>query len=136
MKLTNIEPRESLKRLLIESGVTIPIYANNDVPTSELPKEFITIHQNGVLNSLTKDLSFTTSTLALGLSVKLLSNGATNVVKQKIILSSFEEFIDNKGYDNNYFEFDLRNLMSDTRSIISGYSTKIINIKVKTFKNN
>ena len=134
MKLTNIEPRESLKRLLIESGVTIPIYANNDIPTSELSKEFITIHQNGVLNSLTKDLSFTTSTLALGLSVKLLSNGATNVVKQKIILSSFEEFIDNKGYDNNYFEFDLRNLMSDTRSIISGYSTKIINIKVKTYK--
>lgn len=134
MKLTEIKPKDSLKQLLLNAGVTIPIYANNDMPTSGLASEFISISQNGLLNSYTRELSFITSTLALSLSVKLLSNGATNVVKEKILLDIFEESINGKSLGNNYFEFDLSNLMTDSRNITSGYSTKIINVKVKTYK--
>lgn len=134
MKLTEIKPKDSLKQLLSNAGVTIPIYANNDIPTSGLASEFISISQNGLLNSYTRELSFTTSTLALSLSVKLLSNGATNVVKEKILLDIFEESINGKSLGDNYFEFDLSNLMTDSRNITSGYSTKIINVKVKTYK--
>ena len=134
MKLTEIKPKDSLKQLLSNAGVTIPIYANNDMPTSGLVSEFISISQNGLLNSYTRELSFITSTLALSLSVKLLSNGATNVVKEKILLDIFEESINGKSLGDNYFEFDLSNLMTDSRNITAGYSTKIINIKVKTYK--
>ena len=134
MKLTEIKPKDSLKQLLSNAGVTIPIYANNDMPTSGLANEFISISQNGLLNSYTRELSFITSTLALSLSVKLLSNGATNVVKEKILLDIFEESINGKYLGENYFEFDLSNLMTDSRNITSGYSTKIINVKVKTYK--
>ncbi len=134
MKLTEIKPKDSLKQLLSNAGVTIPIYANNDMPTSGLASEFISISQNGLLNSYTRELSFITSTLALSLSVKLLSNGATNVVKEKILLDIFEESINGKSLGDNYFEFDLSNLMTDSRNITSGYSTKIINVKVKTYK--
>ena len=134
MKLTEIKPKDSLKQLLSNAGVTIPIYANNDMPTSGLASEFISISQNGLLNSYTRELSFITSTLALSLSVKLLSNGATNVVKEKILLDIFEESINGKYLGENYFEFDLSNLMTDSRNITSGYSTKIINVKVKTYK--
>ena len=134
MKLTEIKPKDSLKQILLNAGVTIPIYANNDMPTSGLAPEFISISQNGLLNSYTRELSFITSTLALGLSIKLLSNGATNVVKEKILLDIFEESINGKSLGVNYFEFDLNNLMTDSRNITSGYSTKIINVKVKTYK--
>lgn len=134
MKLTEIKPKDSLKQLLSNAGVTIPIYANNDMPTSGLASEFISISQNGLLNSYTRELSFITSTLALSLSVKLLSNGATNVVKEKILLDIFEESINGKSLGDNYFEYDLSNLMTDSRNITAGYSTKIINVKVKTYK--
>ena len=134
MKLTEIKPKDSLKQLLSNAGVSIPIYANNDMPTSGLANEFISISQNGLLNSYTRELSFITSTLALSLSVKLLSNGATNVVKEKILLDIFEESINGKSLGENYFEYDLSNLMTDSRNITAGYSTKIINVKVKTYK--
>lgn len=134
MKLTEIKPKDSLKQLLSNAGVSIPIYANNDMPTSGLASEFISISQNGLLNSYTRELSFITSTLALSLSVKLLSNGATNVVKEKILLDIFEESINGKSLGDNYFEYDLSNLMTDSRNITAGYSTKIINVKVKTYK--
>ncbi len=134
MKLTEIKPKDSLKQLLSNAGVSIPIYANNDMPTSGLANEFISISQNGLLNSYTRELSFITSTLALSLSVKLLSNGATNIVKEKLLLDIFEESINGKSLGDNYFEYDLSNLMTDSRNITAGYSTKIINVKVKTYK--
>lgn len=136
MKLTEIKPKDSLKQLLFNAGVVIPIYANNDMPTdaSLLPAEFISISQNGLLNSYTRELSFITSTLALSLSEALLSNGATNVKKEKLLLDIFEESINGKSLGDNYFEYDLSNLMTDSRNITSGYSTKIINVKVKTYK--
>ena len=129
MKLTEIKPKDSLKQLLSNAGVSIPIYANNDMPTSGLANEFISISQNGLLNSYTRELSFITSTLALSLSVKLLSNGATNITKEKLLLDIFEESINGKSLGDN-----LSNLMTDSRNITAGYSTKIINVKVKTYK--
>lgn len=136
MKLTEIKPKDSLKQLLSNAGVSVPIYANNDMPTdaSLLPAEFISISQNGLLNSYTRELSFITSTLALSLSEALLSNGATNVKKEKLLLDIFEESINGKSLGDNYFEYDLSNLMTDSRNITAGYSTKIINVKVKTYK--
>lgn len=134
MKLSDITPREGLKQLLINAGVTTTIYANNDMPTTGLPNEFIYIVQNGLITSYTKELSYSLSTLSVSLSVKLLSTGATNIVKEKILLGKIESSIHRKSLDDNYFEFDLTNLMSDSRNIVAGYSTKIINIQVKTYK--
>ncbi len=134
MKLSDITPKEGLKQLLINAGVTTTIYANNDMPTTGLPNEFIYIVQNGLITSYTKELSYSLSTLSVSLSVKLLSTGATNIVKEKILLGKIESSIHRKSLDDNYFEFDLTNLMSDSRNIVAGYSTKIINIQVKTYK--
>jgi hypothetical protein len=134
MKISDITPKEGLKQLLINAGVTTTIYANNDMPTTGLPNEFIYIVQNGLITSYTKELSYSLSTLSVSLSVKLLSTGATNIVKEKILLGNIESSIHRKSLDDNYFEFDLTNLMSDSRNIVAGYSTKIINIQVKTYK--
>ncbi len=134
MKISDITPKEGLKQLLINAGVTTTIYANNDMPTTGLPNEFIYIVQNGLITSYTKELSYSLSTLSVSLSVKLLSTGATNIVKEKILLGKIESSIHRKSLDDNYFEFDLTNLMSDSRNIVAGYSTKIINIQVKTYK--
>lgn len=134
MKISDITPKEGLKQLLINAGVTTTIYANNDMPTTGLPNEFIYIVQNGLITSYTKELSYSLSTLSVSLSVKLLSTGATNIVKEKILLGKIESSLHRKSLDDNYFEFDLTNLMSDSRNIVAGYSTKIINIQVKTYK--
>lgn len=134
MKISDITPKEGLKQLLINAGVTTTIYANNDMPTTGLPNEFIYIVHNGLITSYTKELSYSLSTLSVSLSVKLLSTGATNIVKEKILLGKIESSIHRKSLDDNYFEFDLTNLMSDSRNIVAGYSTKIINIQVKTYK--
>lgn len=134
MKLSDITPKEGLKQMLINAGVTTTIYANNDMPTTGLPNEFIYIVQNGLITSYTKELSYSLSTLSVSLSVKLLSTGATNIVKEKILLGKIESSIHRKYLDDNYFELDLTNLMSDSRNIVAGYSTKIINIQVKTYK--
>lgn len=134
MKISDITPKEGLKQLLINAGVTTTIYANNDMPTTGLPNEFIYIVQNGLITSYTKELSYSLSTLSVSLSVKLLSTGATNIVKEKILLGKIESSIHRKSLEDNYFEFDLTNLMSDSRNIVAGYSTKIINIQVKTYK--
>lgn len=134
MKISDITPKEGLKQLLINAGVTTTIYANNDMPTTGLPNEFIYIVQNGLITSYTKELSYSLSTFSVSLSVKLLSTGATNIVKEKILLGKIESSIHRKSLDDNYFEFDLTNLMSDSRNIVAGYSTKIINIQVKTYK--
>lgn len=134
MKISDITPKEGLKQLLINAGVTTTIYANNDMPTTGLPNEFIYIVQNGLITSYTKELSYSLSTFSVSLSVKLLSTGATNIVKEKILLGKIESSLHRKSLDDNYFEFDLTNLMSDSRNIVAGYSTKIINIQVKTYK--
>lgn len=134
MKISDITPKEGLKQLLINAGVTTTIYANNDMPTTGLPNEFIYVVQNGLITSYTKELSYSLSTLSVSLSVKLLSTGATNIVKEKILLGKIESSIHRKSLEDNYFEFDLTNLMSDSRNIVAGYSTKIINIQVKTYK--
>lgn len=39
MKISDITPKEGLKQLLINAGVTTTIYANNDMPTTGLPNE-------------------------------------------------------------------------------------------------
>lgn len=133
MKLSEITPKEGLKQLLVNAGVTTTIYANNDMPTTGLPSEFISITQNGLMSSVTKELSYSLSTLALSLSVRLLSTGATNLVREKILLAQLQDSIHQKYLEDNHFEFDLTNLMSDSRNIVAGYSTKIINIRVKTY---
>lgn len=135
MKVSDFKPIPELSTVLKSAGILETIYENG-VPTTELPNEFISLMQNGSLKPKTIKMSYAEGFLMLIISVKLLSTGVVNVVKEDLIFDKIGTiFTDNKPVKSGNYEFslDTNNLGSGGRGISSGYSTKVINLQVKIF---
>lgn len=123
MELHTIEPERKLKEILSNGGVTETIYCDFDRPTSNLPKEFVEIQQNGSLRRLGRGDTMFSATLAVTINVKLLPNDIKNHKKETAILKRIETAL--AGQDNyRITQF----AMFKGKSINSGYSYKTINI--------
>jgi hypothetical protein len=135
MKLSEIKPIPALSELLVLAGVTETIYSGSK-PTTGLPDVFVEILQNGSYKSNASRISVVEGVLLVSINVKLLSSGVINTVMEDLVLNKFEDmFSENKQAVNGDYRFnlDLTNMVYSGRGISEGYSTKVINLKVKIF---
>ncbi len=127
----NANPAKALKELLIVKGVTIDIYINGELVTSKVPNEFIEIMLNGPMVTTASKIGCATCTLILSINVKLLSTGATNFVREDKILGSFQAIFEEAFVKSGFsFTIDKNRMVYQGKSIVSGYSTKMLNIIV------
>jgi len=126
----SIDPQTPLKDLILAKGVTQDIYVNNETPSSDLPKHFLEIAQNGPMTTKSTRVGNAECMLSVSIYVKNMSTGATNNVKMKMILDQFEAMFA-KPLKSGSFSYALEplNMVYSGKSLASGYSTKIINVK-------
>ena len=130
MKLSQINPLDTLKDILTEYGVTETIYTGNK-PSSGLPNEYIELRQNGGLRTNFSKMGLTQGYVLLSINVKLLSTGGRNTVKEKIVLSRFDGLFEDGAVvskDGYTFSLDRNNLVYSGGGIYEGYSSKLINV--------
>lgn len=128
----NSEPDKALKNVFIAAGITTPIYLSDEVPTAALPDTFIELQMNGAISSNASQLGFGNCVITISIYAKLLSSGATNRTKENLILAGlqtiFKDVISSSGFT---FALDKSKLVYQGKSLISGYSTKMLNIITK-----
>ena len=129
----NANPANALKEALVAKGVTTKIYINGETPSSALPVEFIEIVQNGSMSSLGSQLGTGTArcNLMVGIYVKLLTTDVANYTRENVILGIFQSLFGSAFVKSGFsFTIDKNRMVYSGKSIISGYSTKILNVTV------
>jgi len=135
MNLSELSPLPALKTILVAAGVSSPIYEGSK-PTSGLPDSFIELYENGSLKSDTENMGILNGAVLLSINVKLLSTGEINKKKEALILSSLNTlFFNGKTVVSGKYRFaiDMKNIVYGGRGLSEGYSTKVLNLLVKTF---
>lgn len=124
---------KELKAVLSDLGITV--YASGETPTSGNPDQFISIENNGSTSTTASQYGLMTQTLLVGIYTKLSATGIKNTVKEEKIWNIiFERFKD--AYISNEYTFSLSkfNMFNDAKNIVSGYSTRFVNI-ISNYKN-
>ena len=135
MRLSAINATYVLKTKLDDYLVTTTIYHDGQRPTNGLPSSFVEINENGAVSTISSKFGIMEQNLLVTINTELLSNGAYNEVKDKLIFDAFCEIFKQplvEGYYN--FEMAKDGMFSKSRNIIAGYGTRFLNIKV-TIKN-
>lgn len=135
MNLSELSPISALKTTLVAAGIDGIIYEGSK-PTSGLPDSFIELHVNGSMSSDTEKMSIVNGAVLLSINVKLLSTGAVNTKKESIIMNKFNTlFFNGKTVQSGNFRFqiDMNNIVYGGRGLAEGYSTRVLNLIVKTF---
>lgn len=94
IRLSQLKTDKALQTLLKDHGVDIPIYTR-ELPSSDLPEEFIWIVQNGNYRNRTLDHSIYNTTLAVQIEVKLTSKQTVNDVMEDMLVEKIEHIIGN-----------------------------------------
>lgn len=125
----NIDPANELKTLISAKYAGITVYKNGNIPTTGLPAEFISINMNGGLQTKVTKRGSAQCALAVSLYTKLLSTGAVNETREGILLGSFQSLFDTVAKTTGYsFEIAKNPMIYSGKSLITGYSTKVINV--------
>ena len=129
----NIDASSPLKALLTAAGSDASIYINGGLPSAALPDSFILIDPNGGFSTKANKFGNATCVLAVSIYTKLLSTGATNLAKEGIVIGKFQNLFEEVvttmlGQNSFTYELSLNPVMYSGKSIVSGYSTKIINV--------
>lgn len=128
----NSDPATALKALISAKVGTTKVYVNNETPSAGWPDEFIEIMLNGPVGSIGSQLGVGDGVLSVSVNVKLLSNDARNYVKENIILGQFQSIFDGAKSQSGFtFSLDKRKMVFQGKSIVSGYSSKILNVNFK-----
>ena len=110
------------------------IYANDTAPSSDLPDAYLEILGNGPLSTRVSQAGLQNYILMLVLNVKLLSSGATNTIRESFLLEQLAVLLDKElALDKFHYSIDRNNMVYSGKSLVDGYSTKIININVKIY---
>lgn len=128
MKLSELNPTESLKKYLVDNGFSYTVYSMNEKPTSEVPDYFVDLLENGTIRRLSTDKRLYESTIAVTINTKLLSKGELNSKKQEIILKDIEDLLE----ESDRFALSTNTVFSG-KNIASGYSYKTINVITKIY---
>lgn len=134
MKLSKAVPTLAVKTYLAGNFTDVATYPSG-IPTSNLPNDFIAISLNGPILADAYGAQVLSCTLMIGVYVKL-SNGVANEVRENFLLSKFDELFPIEfTYDSLKYKcsLDLNNLVYSGRSLLSGYSTKALNLKVTIY---
>lgn len=110
------------------------VYANDTTPSSDLPDSFLEVLGNGPLFTRVSQGGIKGYTLILVLNVKLLSIGSVNTIRERYLLDLLDDHIgENLTLGEYHYSIDKNNMVYSGKSLIDGYSTKIININVKIY---
>jgi len=135
MNLSELSPISALKTALVAAGIDGIIYEGSK-PTSGLPDSFIELYVNGSMSSDTENMSIVNGAVLLSINVKLLSTGEVNSKKETLIMSTLNTlFFNGKTVVSGKYRFtiDMKNIVYGGRGLSEGYSTKVLNLLVKTF---
>ena len=138
VKASTIHPDEELRDFL-QGNITVgtstggtslvKVFASAEVPTSNLPKDFISIRLNGSASTLGNDVKFASGYLMLELFCKMNDDGSAKTNRITNILTQFDALLDGATTENFCFHFDKdRFIMPTTTDQTSGYSTTILNL--------
>ncbi len=134
MTFSKALPTLAIKTYLTTPLTGVTIYPSG-IPTSNLPNDFISISLNGPIIADSYNAEILSCTLMVGVYVKL-TNGAANEVRENFLLSKFEDLFPIEfTYDSLKYKcsLDLNNLVYSGRSLLSGYSTKALNLKITIY---
>jgi hypothetical protein len=128
----NVNPSDALKALILpEMDSGFVIYTNGSIPTTALPDEFIDIRPNGSLSSIASKRGLAEQVLTVSLYRKLLSTGASNSVRENILLGKFQSLFDNPLLSQEFsFHLDKSGIIYQGKNIEEGYSTRVLNVRV------
>lgn len=129
----NVDPTTPLKTLIAAQATGLTIYVNGGIPTTGLPETFASIDANGGINTVATKRGNARCVLTVSIYTKLLSTGAVNTVKENITLGSFQSAfssIAKATVSNVFYSYEPAKapFVYSGKSLISGYSTKVINI--------
>lgn len=112
---------------------TVRAYSANMQPNKDLPHEYISVYQNGIIQSKTKPIGLYYGNLALAIFVETQSNNTTKTNRTRQIIEQCEAMVNCKSYNGFYFELDPANIITPTTTNIStGYATTILNVEWHT----
>lgn len=129
MVALNIDPATPLKNLIVALGVTETVYVNGAYPSSALPASFILIEVNGGINAKGTKRTNAQCTLAVSVYTKLLSTGAVNAVLSDLLLGKFQDMLAS-AVKSDIFTYELvpNPMVYSGKSLVSGFSTKVLNV--------
>lgn len=129
MTALNIDASTPLKGLIQQAGSDASIYVNGGLPTTGLPNAFILIEPNGGIRTEATKFANATCVLSVSVYTKLLSTGAANLTLENLTISKFQDLFDDVVTKDEFtYELMTNPVMYSGKSLISGYSTKIINV--------
>ena len=135
MKFSDINPSSVLKTVLVTAGMTETIYADGEKPTSGLPAKYIEILNNGYVSSNSSQFGLYQQTLIVSINVRLSPLGTRDIVSEKTIMAKLDNILLSPVVSEKYsFSMSKTSMFGGSRNLISGYSTKLINI-VSTIQN-
>lgn len=142
MSISNLNPDVVLAEILTDNVIvntsdtefrTIKAFPANKQPNKDLPKEYLNVYQNGIVQSRTKPIGLYYGNLALAIFVETQSDGTAKTQRIKQIIEQCEAMVNCKAYNGFYYELDPANVITPTTTNIStGYSTTILNIEWHT----
>lgn len=129
MTALNIDASTPLKGLIQQAGSDASIYVNGGLPTTGLPNAFILIEPNGGIRTEATKFANATCVLSVSVYIKLLSTGAANLTLENLTIGKFQDLFDDVVTKDEFtYELMTNPVMYTGKSLISGYSTKIINV--------
>lgn len=131
---------EALANYLLDYGIVGEdgvgdIFTNGNTPASDdLPESYIEIDPNGAVTSESSHDGLLEFNLLLSLYVKLLGSGSTNTIRETFLLELLETvFNETLTIEKFHYSLNKRMMVYSGKSLVDGYSTKIININIKIY---
>lgn len=111
----------------------VKAFPANKQPNKDLPKEYLNVYQNGIIQSRTHPIGLYYGNLALAIFVETQSDGTAKTQRIRQIIKQCEAMVNEQSYGGFHYEFDPANVITPTTTNIStGYSTTILNVSWHT----
>lgn len=129
----NVDACTPLKTLIAAQASALTVYVNGGIPTAGLPETFVSIDANGGVSTVATKRGNSRCVVTVSVYTKLLSTGAVNTIKENITLGLFQSIFNTvskvtSGGVNFSYELSASPYVYSGKSLISGYSTKVINV--------
>lgn len=109
------------------------MYADGEIPTTNVPDDFIEIFYNGNVDSITENRSIGRGYIAIALSCRLFEDGSVKNNRVRKILEQFEDRVDRVKSEHYFFKLTADGFITPTTADqASGYSTTILNVEWRT----
>lgn len=144
MTLADLTPDVALAALLdgkveVQTSATkkyaARCYEQAKQPNKGLADEFLTVQNNGVIQSWTKPLGLYSGNLALTIYCKSNADGTAKTNRLRQMVAQCQMIVNCKSSDGFFFELDATNVITPpTVNLTTGYATTVLNVAWHTTK--